>query len=148
MMEQEQFLGSVFSVCILCSCLIGIALVVCICISETSRECEKRFVQGDPQLVDLLKKFSKSLEYIRKLTLIFRRGIHYPAFYWFCVAKSELFEKWAFSNFSCIFQIPIFFSNLNSNCSNFLDMRNLQEQVKKAFCYQKLTLHWLNKLFQ
>ena len=30
------------------------------------------------------------------------------------------------------------FSNLNSNCSNFLDMRNLQEQVKKAFCYQKL----------
>ena len=30
------------------------------------------------------------------------------------------------------------FSNLNSNCSNLLDMRNLQEQVKKAFCYQKL----------
>ena len=27
---------------------------------------------------------------------------------------------------------------LNSNCSNLLDMRNLQEQVKKAFCYQKL----------
>ena len=27
------------------------------------------------------------------------------------------------------------FSNLNSNCSNLLDMRNLQEQ---AFCYQKL----------
>ena len=27
-----------------------------------------------------------------------------------------------------------FFSNLNSNCSNLLDMRNLQEQVKKAFC--------------
>ena len=30
------------------------------------------------------------------------------------------------------------FSNLNSNCSNLFDMRNLQEQVKKAFCYQKL----------
>jgi hypothetical protein len=30
------------------------------------------------------------------------------------------------------------FSNLNSNCSNLLDMRNLQEQAKKAFCYQKL----------
>ena len=29
-------------------------------------------------------------------------------------------------------------SNLNSNCSNSLDMRNLQEQVKKTFCYQKL----------
>jgi hypothetical protein len=27
---------------------------------------------------------------------------------------------------------------LNSNCSNLLDMRNLQEQVIKAFCYQKL----------
>ena len=26
---------------------------------------------------------------------------------------------------------------MNSNCSNLLDMRNLQEQVKKAFCYQK-----------
>ena len=27
---------------------------------------------------------------------------------------------------------------MNSNCSNLLDMRNLQEQVKKEFCYQKL----------
>ena len=27
---------------------------------------------------------------------------------------------------------------MNCNCSNFLDLRNLQEQVKKAFCYQKL----------
>ena len=27
---------------------------------------------------------------------------------------------------------------MNYNCSNFLDLRNLQEQVKKAFCYQKL----------
>jgi hypothetical protein len=30
------------------------------------------------------------------------------------------------------------FSNLNSNCSKLFDMKNLQEQVKKAFCYQKL----------
>jgi hypothetical protein len=36
-----------------------------------------------------------------------------------------------FSNFSCIFL------NLNCNCSNLLDMRNFQEEVKKAFCYQK-----------
>jgi len=44
-----------------------------------------------------------------------------------------------FSNFSCMFLNPnSFFSNLNSNWYNFLDMRNLQEQVKKAFCYQKL----------
>ena len=34
--------------------------------------------------------------------------------------------------------MPILFSNLNYNCSNLLDIRNLQEQVKKAFCYQKL----------
>ena len=41
------------------------------------------------------------------------------------------------------------FSNLNFNCSILLDLRNLQEQVKKAFCYQKivLTFHCLNKLF-
>ena len=30
------------------------------------------------------------------------------------------------------------FSNLNSNCSNSSYLRNLKEQVKKAFCYQKL----------
>ena len=27
---------------------------------------------------------------------------------------------------------------MNSDCPNLLDMRNLQEQVKKAFCYPKL----------
>ena len=32
----------------------------------------------------------------------------------------------------------IIFSNVNSNCSNLLDLRNLQEKVKKAFCYLKL----------
>ena len=32
-----------------------------------------------------------------------------------------------------------FFSTINSNCIDLLDMRNLQEeQGKKAFCYQKL----------
>ena len=30
------------------------------------------------------------------------------------------------------------FSNLSFNCSNLLDLSNLQEQVKKAFCYHKL----------
>ena len=43
-----------------------------------------------------------------------------------------------FSNFSCMFLNPNNFSNLNSDYSNLLDMRNIQEQVKKAFCYQKL----------
>ena len=52
-----------------------------------------------------------------------------------------------FSNFSCLFLNPNIFSDLNANCSNLLDMRNLQEQVKKAFCYQKLSWPftvWIN----
>ena len=40
--------------------------------------------------------------------------------------------------FPACFQISIIFSNLNSDCSDLLVMRNLQEKVKKAFCYQKL----------
>ena len=42
-----------------------------------------------------------------------------------------------------------FFSNLNSNCSNILDLRNLLEQVKKSLLLPKivLTFHCLNKLF-
>ena len=40
-----------------------------------------------------------------------------------------------FSNFSCMFLNP---NILNYNCSDLLDIRNLQEEVKKAFCYQKL----------
>ena len=31
-----------------------------------------------------------------------------------------------------------FLNPINFNCSNLFNMRNLQEQVKKAFCYQKL----------
>ena len=27
---------------------------------------------------------------------------------------------------------------MNYNCSNLLDLRNLKEQIKKAFCYKKL----------
>ena len=47
-------------------------------------------------------------------------------------------EKKPFLTFPAYFLIPIIFYNLKSNCPNFLDLRNLQEQVKKAFCYQKL----------
>ena len=43
-----------------------------------------------------------------------------------------------FSNFSFMFLNPFFFSNLNPNCSNSLYLRNLQNQVRKAFSYQKL----------
>ena len=34
--------------------------------------------------------------------------------------------------------LVFFFFNLSSNCSNLFNMRNLQEQVKNVFCYQKL----------
>ena len=68
------------------------------------------------------------------------------------VFQVETQLKAVFSNFSCMFVNPNIFSNLNLNCSNLLDMRNLQEQVKKAFCYQwyfftkiVLTFHCLNK---
>ena len=54
-------------------------------------------------------------------------------------------ENEVFSNFSCMFLNPNIFSNLNSNCSNLLDMINLQEEAKKAFCHQKI--HCLKKLF-
>ena len=47
-------------------------------------------------------------------------------------------ENVHFLTFPAYFLIPIFFCNLNANCSNLSDMRNLQEQVKNAFCYQKL----------
>ena len=71
-----------------------------------------------------------------------------------CIYKIQ-WSPWstlAISNFSCMFLNPIFFSDLNYNCSNSLYMRNLQEEVKKTFCYQKLfwpftAVHCLNKLF-
>ena len=40
-----------------------------------------------------------------------------------------------FFNISCMFLHFNNFSNLNYNCSNLLDMRNLEEQVKKSFYY-------------
>ena len=51
--------------------------------------------------------------------------------------KYELLEIILFLTFPACFYTPIFFSNLNSN-PNLLGMRNLQEQFKKAFCYQNL----------
>ena len=56
----------------------------------------------------------------------------------------NLFQKktyilMTFSNSSCRFLNPkLIFSNLIYNFSNVVEPRNLQEQVKKAFCYQKL----------
>ena len=40
--------------------------------------------------------------------------------------------------FLAFFYIPIFFSNMNYNYSNLLRLKNIQQQVTKAFCNQKL----------
>ena len=54
-------------------------------------------------------------------------------FYFFSPTLADLISILDFfSNFSCMFL------NLKSNGFNLLDMKNLQEQVKKAFCYQEL----------
>ena len=56
-----------------------------------------------------------------------------------CILKLDLnFKVIYLSNFSCMFLNPNIFSNLNTSCSNLSYLRNLQEQVKKSFCYQKL----------
>ena len=54
-----------------------------------------------------------------------------------------------FLTFPAGFLIPIFFSNMNSNCSNLLDTSNLQEQVKKSILLPKvvLTFHCVKKMF-
>ena len=49
---------------------------------------------------------------------------------------TDLFGTTFFLTFPACFSIPIIFSNLNFNCLR--SLRNLQEQVKKASCYQKL----------
>ena len=57
------------------------------------------------------------------------------------LTKKSLLLPWINSSFHLFLHVSksqYFFFNFNSNCYNLLDMRNLQEQVKKAFCYQKL----------
>ena len=52
---------------------------------------------------------------------------------------SSVFDDWYdFLTFTACFSIPIIFSNFDFNFSNLSSLRNLQEQVKKAFCYQEL----------
>ena len=64
----------------------------------------------------------------------------YVIFFWTHIIKSKdvrlFFNQTYFLTFLAWFSIPIIFSNLNSDCSKVLDLRNLQEQVKKAFCFK------------
>ena len=48
------------------------------------------------------------------------------------------FLEYFFLTFPAVFWIPMIFPNFNIDCSNKLDLRNLQLQVKKSFCHQKL----------
>jgi hypothetical protein len=50
--------------------------------------------------------------------------------------SNGIIYKSHFLTFPADFWIPIIFSNFNYNCSNILDLRNLQEQVKKAFSFK------------
>ena len=45
-----------------------------------------------------------------------------------------------FLTFHACFKNPIIFSNLNSNWSNLLDLRNLQEEVKKSILLPEIVL--------
>ena len=55
------------------------------------------------------------------------------------IQASPLSQKCPFLNFSCMFLNPNNFLQFESNCSNLLDLRNLQEEVKKyPLCSQKL----------
>ena len=56
---------------------------------------------------------------------------------WKKIKYKEKTNKIFFLTFPACFSIQIFFSNLNFNSFDLLDMRNLQEQVKKAFCNTK-----------
>ena len=73
--------------------------------------------------------------------------IHSFIFFLICIGVKIKLEK-MFSNFSCMFLNPKFFSNLNSNCSNLLDMRNLQEQKLKKHsvtknCFDLSLFEWI-----
>ena len=52
--------------------------------------------------------------------------------------KKNTVRKCSFSNFSCMFLNPNIFFQILIVLIHYISMRNLQEQVKKAFCYQKL----------
>ena len=51
---------------------------------------------------------------------------------WILTKNSDI--RMNFLTFPICLHISIIFSNLNSNCFNLLDLINLQEEVKKAFC--------------
>ena len=77
--------------------------------------------------------------YLRKLQEQVKKAFCYQKLLWPFTVQIYFFKL-----FLHVSKSQYFFSDLNSNCSNPLDLKNLQEKVKKAFCFQKL--FWLKKV--
>ena len=82
--------------------------------------------------------FEVRVEYSKLAEILHKLRTCDPAWY---VYRVEEYNKKYFQTFPADFLIPIIFSNLNLNWCNVLDLRNLQEQVKKAKKLQILGLH-------
>ena len=90
-------------------------------------------------LEDELRWHSEYLLYIKLGKYLFIHEVcPLPLLIFFPILKREQKRNRHFLTFPACLEIPIIFSNLNSDCSNLLRLRNLQEQVQKAVCYQKL----------
>ena len=64
-----------------------------------------------------------------------------------CCAKSQKVLHITFLIFPACFYIPIIFSNLNSNCTNVLDLETSRNKLKKAFCFKNCSdLLWCEKI--
>ena len=94
-------------------------------------------------ILNLSVTFRKPLGSVTKISYLSRNFPYFSEL--LCTKKAYMSIFLPFTNyvrnhifltFPGCFQVPIVLSNSNSNCSNLLDLRNLQEQV--AFCYQKL----------
>ena len=112
---------------------------------RVSPPCEKKFDLKMPPL--LFQNQNNSIVFILLLYVWPRKErnktkMHFIISFIFlkkCIAKSLMHGGSSlklnyFLTFPACFRIPIFFSNLNSNCSYLSYLGNLQEQVKKAFC--------------
>ena len=73
--------------------------------------------------------FSKVMAYLAKSWLDLTHSLLTHS-----VLKRILEERFNFLTFPADFYIPIILSNLNYDCSNFLDLRNLQNKLKNILC--------------
>ena len=69
---------------------------------------------------------------------LWKKGIPNSEGYFTLTNGLKGFYDQSFLTFPACFSIPIIFSYFNLSFPNLSSLRNLQEQVKKAFCYQEL----------